>query len=98
MLCFSESELNPNADHQGLYQNICGNKPLWNEFLLDEGIEPNSILAGYTIYLHYLEKNNNNKNLALKDYKGIKSKKTMWIIHKYNRVLKQVKSKYIKEK
>ena len=98
VLCFSESSLDKDASHQGLYSNICGNKPLWNEYLSDIGVQSNSILSGYTIYRYYLEENNNNKTMALKEYKGIKSHKNMWIIKKYKRVLNQVKSKHLKEK
>ena len=95
MLCHSESGNMYNANHQGLYENICGNNPeYWSKFLSDLGIEENSILAGYTIYQHYLDKSGNPIQ-ALKDYKGIKNPKNFWIIKKYKRVLKEVKEKHL---
>lgn len=85
------------ANHQGLYENICGNNPVfWSSFLKELGIKENSILAGYTIYKFYLSKTND-QSKAFKDYKGIKSKKNYWIVKKLNRVIKEVKEKHIKE-
>ena len=79
-----------------MYSNICGNNPrYWDDFLSERDIEPNSILAGYTIYQHFLDKTND-ETKALKKYKGIQ--KNYWIIDKYNRVLNEVKQKHIKEK
>jgi hypothetical protein len=95
LLCFSESELNYNANHQGLYINICGVNPkYWDSFLSERGINTNSILAGYTIYQHFIDKTGS-KTKALKEYKGIEKNK--WIIKKYKKVEKQIKSKHLKE-
>jgi len=95
LLCFSESELNYEANHQGLYTNVCGNNPrYWDKFLSERGIESNSILAGYTIYLHFLDKTGSREK-ALKKYKGIKD--NVWIIHKYQRVYKEIEKKHLKD-
>ena len=50
-----------------MYDHVCGVKPLWNNYLVEQGIEPNSILAGYTVYQYYLDKTNS-KTKALKEF------------------------------
>ena len=72
---FSESGWNYDADHQGEYSNICGNKPYWDDFLTEKNIPTNSLEACIVIYKHYKEKNNGSRFLALKDYQGIKNPK-----------------------
>ena len=78
---FSESGWNYDADHQGEYSNICGNKPYWDDFLAEKNIPINSLEACIAIYKHYKEKNNGSRFLALKDYKGIKNPKNYYIIN-----------------
>ena len=78
---FSESGWNYDADHQGEYSNICGNKPYWDDFLAEKNIPTNSLEACIAIYKHYKEKNNGSRFLALKDYKGIKNPKNYYIIN-----------------
>ena len=80
-LCFTESSWNYNANHQGLYSNICGNKPHWTPYLNGLGIEANSIEAGIAIYKFYKNKNNGSRFLAIKEYKGIKSQKNHYLVH-----------------
>lgn len=79
-----------------MYDHVCGVKPLWNNYLVEQGIEPNSILAGYTVYQYYLDKTNS-KTKALKEFKGIESKKKLWVIRKIQRVTNEVKDKYLKD-
>lgn len=80
-LCFTESSWNYNANHQGPYSNICGNKPHWTPYLNELGIEANSIEAGIAIYKFYKNKNNGSRFLAIKEYKGIKSQKNHYLVH-----------------
>ena len=80
-LCFTESSWNPEANHQGLYSNICGNKPHWSPYLEELGIETNSIEAGIAIYKFYKQKNKGSRFLAIKEYKGIKSQKNHYLVH-----------------
>ena len=96
VLCFSESSLDYDATHQGLYDHVCGVKPLWNDYLVEQGVEPNSILAGYTVYQYYLDKTNS-ETKALKEFKGIESKKKLWIVRKVQRVTNEVKDKHLKD-
>ena len=79
-----------------MYDHVCGVKPLWNDYLVEQGVEPNSILAGYTVYQYYLDKTNS-ETKALKEFKGIESKKKLWIIRKVQRVTNEVKDKYLKD-
>ena len=96
-LCFSEnSSLNYNTSHQGLYEHVCGVKPLWNPFLEEQGIPLNSIRAGYSVYQYYLDQTNSNTK-ALKNFKGIASQENMWIINKVQRVMYEVKQKHLKD-
>ena len=78
---FSESGWDYNADHQGEYSNICGNKPYWDDFLTEKNIPTNSLEACIVIYKHYKEKNNGSRFLAIKEYKGIKSQKKHYLVH-----------------
>lgn len=97
-LCFSENtSLEYDVSHQGLYEHVCGVKPLWNSYLDEQGVERNSILAGYTVYQYYLDKTNS-ETKALKKFKGIQSSEKNWIVKKVQRVISEVKEIYIKEK
>lgn len=97
MLCFSESALDYEANHQGLYDGICGVNPhYWDEFLAEQDIPINSIQAGYAVYQFYLEQTGD-RNKALKKFKGIQSKSNNWIIKKVRRVTKEVKQLHLKE-
>ena len=78
---FSESGWDYNADHQGEYSNICGNKPYWDDFLAEKNIPTNSLEVCIVIYKHYKEKNNGSRFLAIKEYKGIKSQKNHYLVH-----------------
>ena len=78
---FSESGWNYDADHQGEYSNICGNKPYWDDFLAEKNIPTNSLEACIVIYKHYKNKNNGSRFLAIKEYKGIKSQKNHYLVH-----------------
>ena len=96
-LCYSENtSLDYNTSHQGLYSHVCGVKPLWSPFLKEQGIPHNSIRAGYSIYLYYLDQTNSPVK-ALKNFKGIESTKNMWIINKVQRVIYEVKQKHLKD-
>ena len=98
VLCFSENtSLEYDVSHQGLYEHVCGVKPLWNKYLAEQEVPLNSILAGYTVYLYYLDKTNSDTK-ALKRFKKIKSNNTIWIVHKVQRVISEVKEIYLKDK
>lgn len=97
VLCSSENfSLSKSTSHQGQYEHQCGVKPLWNSYLDEQGVERNSILAGYKVYEFYLEQTGSSTE-ALKDFKGIESKKKMWIVRKVQRVMKEVKELHLKD-
>lgn len=90
-LCYSESPWNYDANHQGKYINVCGVNPYyWADHLKEQNIKVNSILAGYEVYRYYLGKTKS-PILALKEFKGIESKRKMWIVYKVRRVTEEVK-------
>ena len=61
-MCFTESSLNYEANHQGLYNGVCGVNPfIWNDYLLSQGINYNSLLGGLMVYKHYLAETKNKK-------------------------------------
>ena len=96
-LCYSESPWNYDAKHQGKYINICGVNPYyWADHLKEQNIKVNSILAGYEVYRYYLGKTKSPIR-ALKEFKGIESKRKMWIVYKVRRVTEEVKSKNLKK-
>ena len=74
---------------------MCGVNPIWYDFLDEQGIERNSILAGYTVYQYYLNKTGSETE-ALKGFKDIETKKKVWIVRKVRRVISEVKQVYIK--
>ena len=80
-LCFTESSLSYEANHQGLYSGICGVNPfLWNDYLTSKGINYNSLMGGLTIYQYFLAKTKNKKQAILK-FKGVnKNKKVKKIV------------------
>lgn len=59
----------------------------WNELLESKGVHYNSIGACIEVYNFLLNKYGSH-NEALKKYKGIN--KEVWIIHKFNRVYKEI--------
>ena len=83
ILCFSESSLNYEANHQGLYVGVCGVNPsIWSDYLSNKGIDYNSLQGGLTVYKYYLEKTNDKKKAILKYKKVVKSKKVKKIVDK----------------
>jgi hypothetical protein len=83
ILCFSESSLNYEANHQDNYIGLCGVNPVvWSDYLKDKGIDYNSLQGGYAVYNYYLEKTNDKKKAILKYKKVIKSKKVKKIVDK----------------
>ena len=96
VLCFSESPFDYEANHQGLYLDVCGVNPLWHPYLEEQDIPINSIQAGYAVYQFYLEQTGD-RNKALKKFKGIQSKSNNWIIKKVRRVTREVKQLHLKD-
>lgn len=94
-LCYSESPWDYNSKHIGggntRFINVCGVNPYhWADHLKEQNIKVNSILAGYEVYRYYLGKTKS-PVLALKEFKGIESKRKMWIVYKVRRVTEEVK-------
>ena len=48
------------------------------------------------MYQYYLDKTNS-ETKALKEFKGIESKKKLWVVRKIQRVTNEVKDKYLKD-
>ena len=71
------------ANHQGLYNGICGVNPfIWNDYLLSQGIDYNSLLGGLMVYKHYLAKTKNKKK-AILNFKGVdKNEKVKKVVDK----------------
>lgn len=91
VICYSESGLNYDAIHQGKYKGICGVVPeYWEDYLNELGLDYNSVAGGYAVYQYYLDKTGKNSS-ALKEFKGIDSKKKTWIINKVKKVIEEVK-------
>ena len=82
-LCFTESSLDYEANHQGLYNGICGVNPfIWNDYLLSQGIDYNSLLGGLMVYKHYLAETKNKKK-AILEFKGVdKNEKVKKVVDK----------------
>lgn len=75
VLCYSESELDKNAVHQGEYKGICGVNPkIWKSYLKEQNVHYNSIQGGFEVYKFYLDKTNSEYK-ALLEYKGAKNNK-----------------------
>lgn len=68
-----------------------------NETLKRLNVNLNSLKACEAIYLEYLKKHKGNKIKALIDYKGIKSKKNMYLVYKVLDKEKQIKELKWKE-
>ena len=61
-MCFTESSLNYETKHQGLYDGVCGVDPdIWNDYLADKGVHYNSLQGGLLVYKYYLKKTNNKR-------------------------------------
>ena len=54
------------------------------------GLDYNSVAGGYAVYQYYLDKTGKSTS-ALKEFKGIESKKKVWIINKVKKVTEEVK-------
>ena len=94
-LGWTETEWNYYATHNSAARGICGVMPLWDDYLHDLGIKPNSIEACIAIYNFYLDQTGSNTK-AVKNYKGIESKKYEWLI-KHTLYLRQYILKRLKE-
>lgn len=93
VLCYSESELNNRAVHQGNYIGICGVNPkIWKHYLKEQNIHYNSIQGGFEVYKFYLEQTNSEYNALLK-YKGVKNKKANRTVNKILYVKNKLKVK-----
>lgn len=79
--------------HQGnVAQGICGIVPKHHkERLSEQGVKVNSLKACEIVYSYYLDKNNGNKILALKQFKGIKSKSNMYLVYRVLELEKKLK-------
>ena len=78
---WSESGWNPNANHDSDAEGQCGViSYYWSDHLASKGIDINSAAACIEIYNFYKAANNGSKKLAIKDYKGIKSKSNMHLV------------------
>ena len=95
-LAWTESDWNYNAKHKSSARGICGVIPLWDPYLKERGIKPNSVDACIAIYNFYLEQTGSKSN-AIKEYKGIESKRHLHLVKKTLEVkqiiLKELKSK-----
>ena len=78
-LAWTESEWDYYAKHNSDARGICGIMPLWDPYLAELNINPNSIEACIAVYNFYLDQTDS-KTKALKKYKGIESKHNLWII------------------
>ena len=97
LLCYSESELDKNAVHQGKYRGICGVNPyIWKPYLKDMDVHYNSIQGGFEVYKFYLDKTNSEYK-ALLEYKGAKNnEKVKEVVKKILKLKKQIKAKQLK--
>ena len=79
--------------HQGnVAQGICGIVPKHHkERLSKQGVKVNSLKACEIVYSYYLDKNNGNKILALKQFKGIKSQSNMYLVYRVLELEKKLK-------
>lgn len=82
-LNWTESTWNPNAIHNSDAEGQCGVMPQhWSEHLAARGVDVNSAAACIEVYNFYKAKHNGSSTLAIKDYKGIKSKSNMYLVDK----------------
>lgn len=92
VLCFSESWLDFEANHQGLYYGVCGVNPkYWEDYLNDLGYEYNSIIGGVEVYKYYLEQTENKKKALMKFKGGSSNEKVKKIVDKVIRLEKEYK-------
>ena len=80
-LAWTESNWDYKAKHKSSARGICGVMPLWDPYLAELNINPNSVEACIAIYNFYLDQTES-KTKAIKEYKGIESKKHMWLVHR----------------
>lgn len=78
-LGWTESNWDYKAKHNSSARGICGVMPLWDPYLAELKINPNSIEACIAIYNFYLDQTAS-KTQAIKKYKGIESKHNLWIV------------------
>jgi hypothetical protein len=78
-LGWTESNWDYKAKHNSSARGICGVMPLWDPYLAELKINPNSIEACIAIYNFYLDQTDS-KTQAIKKYKGIESKHNLWIV------------------
>ena len=92
-LAFTESSLNYNVKHKGdVAKGICGIIPVYHkELLKDNNVKINSLKACEVVYEYYLQESKGNKVKALKEYKGISSKKNTYLIFKVIELEKKIK-------
>lgn len=82
-LNWTESTWNPDVDHNSSAEGQCGVVPKhWADYLASKNIDVNSAAACIEIYNFYKDKHNGSRTLAIKDYKGIKSKSNMYLVDK----------------
>lgn len=94
-LGWTETNWDYYAKHNSDAEGICGIMPIWHPYLQDLGIKPNSIEACIAIYNFYLDQTGS-KSKAIREYKGIESKKYEWLI-KHTLYLRQYILKRLKE-
>lgn len=71
---------------------ICGVIPkYWKQHLNNQGIKVNSLKACETILNHYLEQNNGDLIKSIADYKGIESKKNMYLVYRVLEIYQGIK-------
>lgn len=78
-LGWTETEWDYYAKHSSDAEGICGVMPLWNPYLQELNIKPNSLEACIAIFNFYKEQTGSTPK-AIKEYKGVESKKHMWIV------------------
>lgn len=78
-LAWTESSWNYEANHNSSAKGICGVVPkLWEDYLIERYVELNSVAACIEIFKYYRE--DSTRKQAIKEYKGIESKKREYLI------------------
>lgn len=95
-LGWTETEWDYYAKHSSDAEGICGVMPLWNPYLKELNIKPNSLEACIAIFNFYKEQTGSTPK-AIKEYKGVESKKHMWIVF-HTLYIRQYILKKLKEK
>lgn len=82
------------ANHQGLYIDVCGVNPsLWGDYIDELGVRRNSLKAGIEVYKYYYDKYKDKKKALLK-FKGVKNnEKVKKIVDKIIRLEKEYKKR-----